>query len=538
MSNQSDNLTRLGVDAPSGDLVRDLKDGKRVLLRRGTHCTVVREAPDLGERTLRFIASTDGIKRDGNRVRNDAGSWDFGNFSKNPVMLWTHDYGSADRPPMPPIGSWVDWTVERDTNGNSSLVMSGRFATHEFADLVYNLYLEGHMRAVSIGWTPLEFEEILQDGKFIGWDFKRNELLECSAVPIPADPDAIMVAAQRGLIPERALSHFTNWMSPSRGIAYVLDSRERPEAAGPIRTASASVDFAAFWAEVAVAAEQIARTQTGRAEGDVSVTCPACGAAAPENANYCPMCGAALVEPDGTTTTETPAEGDHGTVSRDTDPAEILTIVHRARGASDDMWDQVARMCDMAERCYGPTRAEGVEVEVEVGTDGEAEGGVTGDPADDPMLAATTAAESVMELAAQIVSATQMIYDTLVGDTQEDATEGETAPAAGEESAPETASLKGRVGKKIAKSRMKRLEEAHATIRSGAKYLREILDEVAKEDMDGTASGEADQLREKIGDLIRRKETLVLRKRLESAIERKDRLRAYAETLLPGKRPE
>lgn len=531
MSNVSDHLSRLGVEAPSGDLVRDLRDGKRVLLRRGQPCTRVSRAPDLGERVLKFVASTDGIKRDGNRVRNDQSSWDFGNFSKNPVMLWTHDYGSSERPPMPPIGSWVDWAVEPDGNGGNALVMSGRFATHEFADLVYNLYLEGHMRAVSIGWTPLEYQEILDGGKFVGWDFTRNELLECSAVPIPADPDAIMVAAQRGMIPERALAHFGNWLTPSRGVAYILDSRDRPVVEAT-RSDSVTVDFAGFWAEIVQAVEAIERGASARAEGDASVTCPACGAMCPENANYCPMCGASLKTEDPAPATEAPAAD--APVSREqTDPDELMTVVHRARGCGDKMWDQVTRMCDMAERCMGTSRAETVDVEVEVGSEAEGEGeAVAGEPADDPMVAAATAAESVMELASEIVTVTQAIYEALVGDTQEDATEGEGAMA------EQAAGLKAkalRIGKKISGGRMSALEDAHDTIRSGVKYLREILD-AAKDDMAASASDEAAELREKVADLIRRKEAIVLRKRVETLVERKERLRNYAESLLPGRK--
>ena len=524
MEKPTDHISRLGVDAPSGDLVRDLKDGKRVLLRRGQPCLEVRAAPELGERVLKFIASTDGIKRDGNRVRNDRDSWDFTNFSKNPVMLWTHDYGSSDRPPMPPIGSWVDWAIEPDTNGRNALVMSGKFATHEFADLVYNLYLEGHMRAVSIGWTPLEYQEILDGGKFVGWDFTRNELLECSAVPIPADPDAIMVAAQRGLIPERSIPHFANWLAPSRGIAYVLDSRDRPETRSD--AASCSVDFAGFWAEVAQAAEMSERVGPARAEGEMIVTCPACGADAPENANYCPMCGASLKDSEGKME-PMDTEPTDDAVARDdrkaTPPQDgMLEVVSQTRGYGEKMWKKVTRMCDMAERCWSPMRAEGVEVSVEVeGEDAEAE---------DPAVAAATAAEGVMQLAGEIVGATQMIYEAIVAGSDQGDTEAV---------AEQAASLKARIGKKISKGRMTKLEDAHNTIRSGVKYLREVLDEVKDEMADGPPSAPADEaseLRSRIEELISRKETLLLKRKVEDLVERKERLKEYASALLPGRK--
>lgn len=211
--------TKFGLDLPSGDLTRDLNSGKRVRVRRGQETSV--SEVEAEERTLRFVCSTDGIKRDGNRLRNNG--WDLGSFAKNPVMLWAHDYE------QPPVGSWSDWGIEEGDGEQSALVMTARFADHEFADTVYRLYLNGHMNAVSIGWTPLEFENIEDsEGRVTGFDFIKNELLECSAVPIPADPDALVQAVARGIITPDGLERFaraTRIGTLSRGEAYVLDSR-------------------------------------------------------------------------------------------------------------------------------------------------------------------------------------------------------------------------------------------------------------------------------------------------------------------------
>lgn len=205
----------------------DLQSGKRVVfrsLRRGVTETKVREEGD-EDRVLEFIASTDGIKRDGNRVRNDG--WDFTNFSKNPVFLWGHDSGSPEHPPLPPIGSIIKYWVEEDADG-SRLMIRVRFATHELADTVYQLYLNGHLRAVSIGWTPLEYEPILDsDGSQVGWDFLRSELLEVSAVPVPSDPDALMIAAARGILPQDQMAAFARAQRSIASDAYILDEDER-----------------------------------------------------------------------------------------------------------------------------------------------------------------------------------------------------------------------------------------------------------------------------------------------------------------------
>jgi hypothetical protein len=218
-------------DTPSGDYSRDLTDGKHILFRRG-ESEPHRELEDEA-RTIEFIASTDGTKRDGNRVRNDG--WDFSNFRKNPVFLWGHDQGGGDSPPLPPIGSIQEYWIEEMSDGEagglggevtSRLMIRVKFAEHELAQTVYDLYRQGHLRAVSIGWTPLEYEPILDaDGAQVGWDFIRSELLEVSAVPIPSDPDALMTAAASGVLPQGQLGEFARAVRSSQAGAYWLDSR-------------------------------------------------------------------------------------------------------------------------------------------------------------------------------------------------------------------------------------------------------------------------------------------------------------------------
>lgn len=462
-------LKRLGVEAPSGDLARDLKDGKRVLLRRGQPCVEVRAAKDLGDRVLTFVCSTDGIKRDGNRVRNEANAWDFGNFSKNPVMLWTHDYGSPDRPPLPPIGSWVDWRVER-TDSGSALVMSGKFANHDFADMIYNLYLDGHMRAVSIGWTPLEYQEIVEDGRFVGWDFTRNELLECSAVPIPADPDAIMIAAQRGLISEGNMDHFRNWTTTSRGVAYVLDSRPAP-------TRSWAEDL---WREVGVAAEAAsAADAVERAPGDAPMEEPAGGEA--------------------------------------TDPADEQ--VNLALASCERVKTVLADIATGVDAVAGMLSADVADDAAEAETPSP-------EASDDQTSAALAAVDTIATLASQVIAECETIRSAFVVDAEDDASEGEGQPLQQPMEVMEAAS---RVGKKISGSRYQALCDAHDAINRGCKTIRQILDEAESE----RVPAEAAALKKRLEEATRRKEILELTRRLESVNERRARLATYAEILLP-----
>ena len=206
------------------ELWRELRGGGRPELRRGVDVTI-RAVGEKRNRTLRFTASTDGVKRDGNAINNRG--WDFHPFSRNPVMLFNHD--SA----QPPIGHHVDWGVEQRSDGSYALWNVAKFATAEeyaFADTIYRLYLGGHMRAESVQWTPKEggYEPLLDDqGEQRGWMFQENELLEISAVSLPADPDAVVQQVQRGIItPEEAQA-----LAVRKGDlgVYVLDHRNPVE---------------------------------------------------------------------------------------------------------------------------------------------------------------------------------------------------------------------------------------------------------------------------------------------------------------------
>jgi hypothetical protein len=50
------------------------------------------------------------------------------------------------------------------------------------------LYLGGYLRAVSVGCRPIDAPTCNKEN---GLDFKTVELLEVSAVPVPANPDAL-----------------------------------------------------------------------------------------------------------------------------------------------------------------------------------------------------------------------------------------------------------------------------------------------------------------------------------------------------------
>lgn len=129
------------------------------------------------------IATDNSVDRDGERI--DPAGWDFSNFIKNPVLIWAHDYRRE------PVGKCLD--IRKDGN---RILFTPQFAINvsEFAKTVFGLYLDGFMNAFSVGFIPKEWtDEQLPSGQIIR-TFTKCELLEISAVPVPANPAAVVLA--------------------------------------------------------------------------------------------------------------------------------------------------------------------------------------------------------------------------------------------------------------------------------------------------------------------------------------------------------
>lgn len=110
------------------------------------------------------------------------------NFLKNPVVLFGHDYWS------PPIAKAAELSVSDE--GILAKVQFPTKGTSDFADMIYELYLQGIMNAWSIGFRAIrEKIEILAEG---GRKFNEWELFEFSAVPVPAHPEALTLLRSAG----------------------------------------------------------------------------------------------------------------------------------------------------------------------------------------------------------------------------------------------------------------------------------------------------------------------------------------------------
>lgn len=140
------------------------------------------------EGTLTAYVSTGGKDRM-DEVLEPSGA-DLKTYRKNPVVLWAHDYST------PPIGKDL-WT-KKDDKGILSKV---KFADTDFAQEIFGLYKEGFMNAFSVGFIPKKWVDGKGD-KQASRTYTEWEMIEYSAVPVPANPEALALAMSKGIISE------------------------------------------------------------------------------------------------------------------------------------------------------------------------------------------------------------------------------------------------------------------------------------------------------------------------------------------------
>jgi HK97 family phage prohead protease len=147
----------------------------------------------LQEMRLRVTITTRGQDRHGDIL--EPGGAQVASFLKNPVVLWAHEHRSL------PIGRVT--SLGREGEALKAEVV---FAETPFSREVYGLYASGFLKAWSVGFLPLEWE-VLEDeaGRFKGYHVRSWELVELSAVPVPANPEALTEALVKGLVGEPAL---------------------------------------------------------------------------------------------------------------------------------------------------------------------------------------------------------------------------------------------------------------------------------------------------------------------------------------------
>lgn len=149
---------------------------------------------DIGKRTVRFTISKEVVDRDGDILV--AEGVDFSNYMKNPVFCGFHN--TRDFPLGKVTKFWVEEnSVKADvyfpTLEELSSDLNNVSEKAKLVDFTYNCYKTGMLNAVSVGFIAKSYEPIKETGgvKVLEW-----ELLEFSAVAVPANQDAIAQAVK------------------------------------------------------------------------------------------------------------------------------------------------------------------------------------------------------------------------------------------------------------------------------------------------------------------------------------------------------
>lgn len=191
------------------------------------------EVKEVGDRVLEFNGSTETVDRYGDIIKADG--WNLKNYKRNPVFLWAHRYE------MPPIGKAVKVWIEEDKLKfkiefpDDSVKYPSNMPS---AETVYQLYKGGFLKATSVGFDPKEWENIEEKkdkddevGNVTGRMYLKQELLELSAVPVPANPDALMNAYEERVISKREMKKVDEWIHRSEisPVSDVIESGESNE---------------------------------------------------------------------------------------------------------------------------------------------------------------------------------------------------------------------------------------------------------------------------------------------------------------------
>lgn len=138
-------------------------------------------AAPAGSDQLEYIMSDSSVDRLGDIIEQDG--WQLVNFKKNPIALFGHSSNFV-------VGNWRDVRV---VDGRLVGKLDLMPAVSERLQEIHAAVNAGVLRAVSVGFRPIKAEP-LENSKVGGIRFLSHELVECSLVAVPANPNAIQIA--------------------------------------------------------------------------------------------------------------------------------------------------------------------------------------------------------------------------------------------------------------------------------------------------------------------------------------------------------
>lgn len=177
-----------------------------------------------GNDPLTYVMSDETVDRMGDVI--EVKGWQLGNFAKNPIALFGHDHSFI-------VGHWTDVRVQGGKLiGKLNLLPAG---ISERLDEIRAAVEAGVLRAVSVGFTSKSDDvEPIKSG---GWRFKAAELMECSLVSVPANPNALHMAKSLNLSDDVRSLIFrdpsdTEFAAKPEQAAAIVQPEQQPAASG------------------------------------------------------------------------------------------------------------------------------------------------------------------------------------------------------------------------------------------------------------------------------------------------------------------
>lgn len=185
-------LLEMLLDQERGRPACQLRDEDGHLTLRGLTAGLTRANSYNDDRyTSEAMVSRSGLDRYDTILEPDG--WQLDNFRKVPGVYFNHADWDL------PIGQSLDITKQSD--GLRALTQFAVMESPDRVGEVWRLHRGGYLRAWSVSFWPLEWEEFKTDqgdGNIIrGVRFIRNELLEYSLVGIPGHPDTLTLSLAR-----------------------------------------------------------------------------------------------------------------------------------------------------------------------------------------------------------------------------------------------------------------------------------------------------------------------------------------------------
>ena len=172
-----------------------LSDGQPGL-RGSLRAEVQSPGEPAGKPIIDFLCSDETLDRYDEVIT--ASGWKLENYRRNPVFQNAHQYGDV----LFTLGRALTTEVRAGTGSTGpALFQRVEFATeiNPLARIAYGLYRAKFLNAVSVGFIPLRWENGTPDGPFRR-RYLEQELLEVSAVSIPANPQALQLGLKSGAV--------------------------------------------------------------------------------------------------------------------------------------------------------------------------------------------------------------------------------------------------------------------------------------------------------------------------------------------------